>query len=168
MYLREIIEHRTAVLVVTFQSTKSRKRKSDTSQLRETLTRVTEGKKKLTRQRRPMYQTQWAQKPKGNNTHRASGGIKKGYLNQLRSFFTGYWFLNPTQDLGNQNLGWELGNVCLAIFPGDCKSDLTCFSFFNKWRNWSTENLSRIRQGRDGIWTQEALTRKLKSLTLRT
>ena len=40
--MREIIEHRTAVLVVTFQSTKSRKRKSDTSQLRETLTRVSE------------------------------------------------------------------------------------------------------------------------------
>ena len=80
------IEYRTTVLVVTFQSTKSRKRKSDTFQLRETLTRVSEGTKKLTRQRRPRYLTQWAQTPKGDTMHRTSGGLKKGHLNQPRNF----------------------------------------------------------------------------------
>lgn len=66
----EIIRTQNYCTGGNFQSTKSRKRKSDTSQLRETLTQVSEPRQEA------MYQTQSAQKPKGNSMHRASGRLK--------------------------------------------------------------------------------------------
>lgn len=54
--------------------------------------------------------------------HRASGGLKKGHLNQPRNFLQAINFSREPE--------FRVGaSVRLAIFPGDCKSDFNFFPF---------------------------------------